>query len=79
MGGGNVAKTLKEKYGEDYFSRLGKAGGKRTYELGHLNKVNFHSNPDLAKEAGRKGGLKPKSEETRRKMREAWKRRKNNV
>lgn len=60
-------------------SRAGKIGGRINYESGHLNKVNFHSNRELAREAGRKGGLKPKSEATRKKMREAWKRRKNNV
>lgn len=49
-GGLKTAQTLKQKYGDDYFSRMGKKGG----QLGHTG--GFAANPALAKLAGQKGG-----------------------
>jgi general stress protein YciG len=49
-GGLKTAQTLKAKYGDDYFSRMGKKGG----QLGHTG--GFAANPALAKLAGQKGG-----------------------
>ena len=42
--------TLLERYGEDYFSNMGKKGGKAMVMKG------FALNPQLAAEAGKKGG-----------------------
>lgn len=49
-GGQKCKRTLLERYGEDYFSRLGKVGGRAEVPKG------FAANPELAAEAGRKGG-----------------------
>lgn len=49
-GGLKTAQTLKAKYGDDYFSKMGRKGG----QLGHTG--GFASNPELAKIAGKKGG-----------------------
>ena len=49
-GGLKTAQTLKAKYGDDYFSKMGKKGGM----LGHTG--GFAANPELAKIAGKKGG-----------------------
>lgn len=50
IGGLKTAQTLKQKYGDDYFSRMGRKGG----QLGHTG--GFAANPALAKLAGQKGG-----------------------
>lgn len=49
-----LGKTLKEKYGEDFFARIGREGGKKSRGGG------FAANRQLASEAGRKGGMKSK-------------------
>lgn len=49
-----AAKTNKIKNGPDSYSRIGRKGGKNGHTGG------FASNPDLARIAGRKGGLKSK-------------------
>lgn len=49
-GGLKTAQTLKQKYGDDYFSRMGKKGGQNGHTGG------FAANPALAKLAGQKGG-----------------------
>lgn len=49
-GGQKAAMSNKLKYGEDFYSRIGKVGGK----LGHTG--GFAANHALAREAGRKGG-----------------------
>lgn len=49
-GGKAAAKTNKEKYGIDFYSKIGAKGGK----LGKTG--GFFANRDLAREAGRKGG-----------------------
>ena len=50
-GGKRAAKTVKEKYGENFFKEIGSKGGKRGHTGG------FYGNPKLASEAGRLGGL----------------------
>ena len=49
-GGQKVRKTIEEKYGRDFWKRIGSKGGKATGMKG------FALNPELAREAGRKGG-----------------------
>ena len=53
-GGRKARKTNYEKYGDDFYKRIGARGGK----LGHTG--GFAANPELAKIAGRKGGKKSK-------------------
>ena len=52
QGGLNAAKTNKEKYGEDFYRRIGAKGGKKSTTGG------FFANRELASKAGRIGGLK---------------------
>lgn len=49
-GGLKAALTNKEKWGNDFYARIGKKGGHNGHTGG------FASNPELAKIAGRKGG-----------------------
>lgn len=49
-GGLRAAATNKEKYGEDFYSRIGTKGGRNGHTGG------FAANRELACEAGRKGG-----------------------
>lgn len=49
-GGRKAAKTNKLRNGEDFYSRIGKKGGKNGHTGG------FASNPELARKAGAKGG-----------------------
>lgn len=67
-GGKKASITIKEIHGEDFYKRIGSKGGKS----GDHSKRGFASNPELAREAGRKGGKKSRrgkskknSEETR--------------
>ena len=53
-GGLKTAQTNKLKYGEDFYKRLGAIGGTKSHNGG------FYGNPELAREAGRKGGKKSK-------------------
>jgi len=46
--------TIKEKYGSDYYERIGKIGGKAS------NTGGFYNNPELARRAGSIGGKKSK-------------------
>lgn len=50
-GGKKAAETNKKKNGADFYSRIGRKGGKVCGVKG------FALNIELAKEAGRKGGL----------------------
>lgn len=50
-GGKKAAATNKAKYGDDYYREMGRIGGRNGHAGG------FASNPALAKEAGRRGGL----------------------
>jgi general stress protein YciG len=49
-------KKIKERYGEDFFKKSGSTGGKAKVPKG------FAVNKELAKEAGRKGGLNAKKD-----------------
>ena len=51
-GGKLAAKTNKKRYGADFYARIGQMGGKRGHTGG------FYANRELARKAGRKGGLK---------------------
>lgn len=50
-GGKKVAITMKQKYGEDVYKRMGQKGGKISRGGG------FAANPELARIAGAKGGM----------------------
>lgn len=54
IGGKKSALKCKEKYGEDFFSKIGAKGG-RVY---HPETRMFRADHKLAIEAGRKGGTK---------------------
>lgn len=49
-GGQAAAKTNKEKYGEDFYKKIGAMGGKKGKTGG------FYANRELARVAGAKGG-----------------------
>ena len=49
-GGKKAAATNKEKYGSEFYANIGRKGGQNGHTGG------FAANPELAKEAGRKGG-----------------------
>lgn len=51
-GGKKAAKRNKELYGNDFYQKIGAMGGKKSRGGG------FAANPELAREAGRKGGKK---------------------
>lgn len=53
-GGLKAAATNKKNHGEDFYARIGAIGGKASTTGG------FYANRELAKEAGRKGGMKSK-------------------
>lgn len=53
-GGLKAAKTNYKKYGKDFYVKNGAIGGRNGHTGGFANDIN------LAKEAGRKGGLKSK-------------------
>ena len=52
IGGKQAAQTNKERHGDDFYKRIGAVGGKKSTGGG------FAANRELAREAGRKGGLK---------------------
>lgn len=52
LGGARAAKTNKEKYGEDFYIKLGSKGGKGT----HPSRRPFAQNRELARMAGARGG-----------------------
>ena len=51
IGGLNASKTNREKYGADYYAKIGALGGKVSTTGG------FFGDRELARTAGRKGGL----------------------
>ncbi len=54
VGGQKAALTNKQRHGSDFYAKIGSKGGKKGTTGG------FAANPELAKIAGRKGGLKSK-------------------
>lgn len=52
VGGNKARETNRAKYGSDYYAQIGRIGGHNGHTGG------FAANTDLAKEAGRLGGLK---------------------
>jgi general stress protein YciG len=54
QGGQKAAQTNKERYGTDFYRKIGQVGGRKSTTGG------FAANPELAREAGRKGGRKSK-------------------
>ena len=50
LGGLKAAETNKQKYGRDWYKKIGKIGGKACVPKG------FAVNPELAKRAGSTGG-----------------------
>lgn len=50
-GGLRAAQTNYEKYGKDFYVSIGRKGGLNGHTGG------FYANPELAREAGHKGGL----------------------
>ena len=53
-GGQRAAATCVNRYGADYFKNIGRKGGQRCVPKG------FAANPELAREAGSRGGKKSK-------------------
>lgn len=51
-GGQKASARIKRLYGEDFYKEIGRKGGK----IGRTG--GFYANRELAREAGRKGGLK---------------------
>ena len=51
-GHSKIRKTIEERYGKDYWRKIGSKGGKATGMKG------FALNPELARIAGKKGGTK---------------------
>ena len=51
-GGSKIRQTIEERYGKDYWRKIGSKGGKATGMKG------FALNPELARIAGKKGGTK---------------------
>lgn len=49
-GGEKAAATNMKKYGSDFYAEIGRKGGRNGHTGG------FFANPELAREAGRKGG-----------------------
>lgn len=65
-GGKKASITNKEKHGEDFYKRIGSKGGKS----GDHSKRGFASNPELAREAGRKGGKKSRRGKSKKNSKE---------
>ena len=51
-GGSKIRQTIEERYGKDYWRKIGSKGGKAVGMKG------FALNPELARKAGAKGGKK---------------------
>jgi len=58
-GGLKAAKTVKERYGEDHYKKIGAMGGKISRGGG------FSANKEIAKLAGKLGGLKSRKGKSR--------------
>ena len=58
-GGKRAAQTNKERHGKDFYQRIGKLSN-ASWEKNGRKPRGFAANPELARIAGRKGGLKSK-------------------
>lgn len=58
-GGKKAAQTNKSKYGSNFYKKI---GGQSWKNPNRSRKTGFAINPELAREAGRKGGLKTKDD-----------------
>lgn len=54
VGGLKTVQTNKERYGDDFYQKIGTLGGAKSRKGG------FYVNRELAREAGRKGGSRSK-------------------
>lgn len=54
LGGQRAAKTVKHRYGNDFYAKIGAKGGKNSAHGG------FAANPEKAPAAGHKGGIRSK-------------------
>ena len=57
QGGKRAAQTNKERHGEDFYQKIGKLSN-ASWEKNGRKPRGFAANPELARAAGRKGGLK---------------------
>ena len=57
IGGKKAAQTTKERYGEDFHQKVGKLANE-AWEKNGRKPRGFAANPELARVAGRRGGLK---------------------
>ena len=57
IGGKKAAQTTKERHGEDFYKRIGKLSN-AGWEKNGRKPRGFAANPELARVAGRRGGLK---------------------
>jgi general stress protein YciG len=57
-GGLKASATIKNRYGKSYYNRIGSLGGKKSVGGG------FKKNPELARLAGKLGGLKGRRGDT---------------
>lgn len=55
ISGTKARDTNYERYGEDFYKKIGAKGGQASFES-HGTIKGFAANPELAKIAGRKGG-----------------------
>ena len=62
QGGKRAAQTNKERHGEDFYQRIGKLSN-ASWEKNGRKPRGFAANPELARAAGRKGGLKSRKGE----------------
>ena len=58
-GAKRAAQTNKERHGDDFYQRIGKLSN-AAWEKNGRKPRGFAANPELARIAGRKGGLKSK-------------------
>lgn len=66
IGGYKAALTNKIKHGQDFYARIGRKGGQNGHTGG------FAANPELAREAGRKGGKISKRGISKDKIKAIW-------
>jgi hypothetical protein len=56
IGGQRAAQTNKDRYGLDYFKKIGSKGGTKTHQSGKLALVNFSARREDARIYGAIGG-----------------------